>query len=84
MNTNNEKGYFSRINPKLSTIKHKKKIFILDGIVKYPITISDKDITCLCDKRDTNDLCQHVIYYLYDIGLDVELLGMFNIAYFTF
>ena len=66
----------NRMN-QFSITKRKKKIYVKDGLIKYPISISDKKIECLCSKYSNtppSTLCDHIHYFLYKQGLDLNLL----------
>lgn len=72
MNTSNQ------IDLKLSIKKIKKKIYVVDGYINYPLTIEDNTIKCVCAdaiKGLTHHFCKHVKYYFYQSGLDLTLLN---------
>lgn len=73
------------LDNKLSVKTQRKKIYIVDGIISYPITILSNltscGISCPCivNKKTQNDnkiqFCKHVQYYMHYRGLDLELLS---------
>jgi hypothetical protein len=59
---------------KLSVLKKKKNIYILDGIIKYQIQFNENNITCCCDKFNHVTLCKHIQFYLSFKGFDLLLM----------
>ena len=66
------------VDTKLSIRKKKKKIYVVDGIISYPLAFTDDTIQCICKDssktKNPHELCKHVIYYMYSNGLDLLLL----------
>ncbi|VBB18682.1 hypothetical protein YASMINEVIRUS_1213 [Yasminevirus sp. GU-2018] len=69
------------IDPKLQIRIQKRRVYVVDGIISYPIAISNGTITCLCSSLSRSrtggtklGFCKHVCYYLYHKGLDFDLL----------
>lgn len=65
------------IDTKLSIRRKKKKVFIIDGIISFPLVFSDDNVQCLCKdilKSDPHEICKHVRYFMYQSNLDLYLL----------
>ena len=58
----------------------KNKIYVVDGMINYPIIINKNNIKCQCHKSfnskntNSNDLCIHIKNFLNFSGLDDNLL----------
>lgn len=73
------KGYC--VDTKLSIRKIKKKTFVVDGFVKYLLTVTNSSINCVCSefskncsKSSSNLFCKHILFYMHSHGLDLSLL----------
>lgn len=63
------------IDHRLKLMKRKKNTVIVDGIVHYPITVTNNSIMCLCSSYSNDkSLCKHVKYYMHQCGFDFALL----------
>lgn len=65
------------IDGKMNLVKKRKVLYIVDGIMNYPITITSNNIICKCP-CNTHNLCKHVLYYMYINKLDLNLLVHWN------
>jgi hypothetical protein len=76
MNTNPIKHSILKYNtlmPKLSFVKKKDKLIIIDGYINYEI--NKKELSCPCSKF----LCEHIIYFLTQIvNINIEKLIFYN------
>ncbi len=57
--------------------KIKKKYFVVDALINYPIIFKNDNIFCVCHKfsdNKSNDFCEHIKYFLNYCGMDVYLL----------
>ena len=69
-----------KIDGKMNLVKKRKVLYIVDGIMNYPITITSNNIICKCscNINNTHNLCKHVLYYLRVNKLDLNLLEHWN------
>lgn len=67
-----------RIDNKLSLKKKKNRLYIVDSIINYPLTLTDLTISCPCLEfskiRADNCFCKHVMFYLAHCEFDFNLL----------
>ena len=73
-----------RNNP-LGIRKKKNKIYIVDNIVLYPLSITDSEIVCICQEQikinnsnKTNSFCKHILYFMNCCKLDTKILKYFQ------
>lgn len=76
MNINPIKNSIFKYNttrPRLSFVKKKNKLIVIDGYINYQI--NKNDLSCPCSKF----LCEHVIYFLTNvIGISLDNLIFYN------
>lgn len=73
------------LDTRLSIKTQRKKIYVVDGIVSYPIGIinntESQNIVCLCNmnkilqENNLNQFCKHIHCYMHHRGLDLDMLS---------
>ena|SRR5579872_4049517 len=68
------------MNQQLYIRKKKNKLYIVDNIISYPLTITDSDILCVCPEQiklnlnKTDLFCKHIMFYVNCCKLDMNIL----------
>ena len=49
---------YDNLDKNLSIRIKKKKIYIVEGYINYPLVITNKSTNCICSKEIDNNLCK--------------------------